>query len=126
MNKDRIPYIEENTIDVAAAVNDSLRVVDGVVTDRVEAIVDELPPTAKQSDKYAVNAGDKAGLIAKFVESDAGGFWEYFDSVLCELGGAVYVSDGKVWQEVKSSGVYDELEELKQRVAALEAKLNEA
>lgn len=104
MSKDRIPYIEENTIDVAAAVNDSLRVVDGVVTDRVEAIVDELPPTAKQSDKYAVNAGDKAGLIAKFVETDAGGFWEYFDSVLCELDGVVYVSDGKVWQEVKSNG----------------------
>ena len=104
MSKDRIPYIEENTIDVAAAVNDSLRVVDGVVTDRVEAIVDELPQDAKQSDKYAVNAGDKAGLIAKFVETDAGGFWEYFDSVLCELDGVVYVSDGKAWTEVKSNG----------------------
>ena len=124
MSKDRIPYIEENTIDVAVAVNDSLRVVDGVVTDRVEAIVDVLPQEAKQSDKYAVNAGEKSGLIAKFVETDAGGFWEYFDSVLCELDGVVYVSDGKKWSD--SLVLKSEFDKLKADVEELKTKLNEA
>lgn len=97
----RIPFVTENTVDVASDVNGSLRVADGLIVSRVTGILAAPPGAPTDGQRVAIATGasgafaGKAGQVAVYV--DAGAFWQFYEPCLCVYNDALYISAAGVW-----------------------------
>ena len=97
----RIPFVTENTVDVASDVNGSLLTADGLIVSRVTGILSAPPGTATDGQRVAIAAGatgtftGRGGQLGIWVAQ--GSFWVFHSPVLCVVGNAVYVSTGTDW-----------------------------
>lgn len=107
-----IPYVPENTIDPAAGLNDSLRVIDALIQVSVLSIgLTEPPASPQDGDRHIVGAdatGPWAGhdlQMAQFV--GAGAFWLFYEAgsqvSFIRYESSIYVFDGS-WILVTSGG----------------------
>lgn len=97
----RLPWVTENTIDLASDINESLRVADGLIPGRVTHL--KTAPIGPHVDGQRIGVTSpatgafegKGGQIAIYVEQ--GDFWNFYPAVLCVFDNALYVSDGTTW-----------------------------
>lgn len=98
----RIPFVTENTIDVASDVNESLLSTDGLITGRVTGILTEPPPTAVDGQRVAIASGatgiftGRGGQIGVYTLQ--GSFWVFHSPVLCVLDNVLYLSHAGTWK----------------------------
>lgn len=105
----RIPFVTEGTLDVASDINDSIKVIDGLVAGRVKGFVSTPPASPSDGDRWAIDenaSGDWAGLggMVALYESK-GEFWRVMDSILAHEGTSLYISDGGSWTPIADSDV---------------------
>lgn len=97
----RIPFVTENTVDLASDINDSLLVADGLIPSRVADMVQHPVGTHPDGQRLAVLAGASgvfAGQDGKLaVYSETGDFWNFFAPVLCVYQNAIWISTGTDW-----------------------------
>lgn len=97
----RLPFITENTVDVASDVNGSLLVADGLIVGRVTDILTAPPVTPTDGQRVAVAASatgsfvGKSGQLAVYVL--AGDFWRFYSPVLCIYNDLLYISKSGGW-----------------------------
>lgn len=97
----RLPFVTENTVDVAADVNQSLLEIDGLITSRVEGLVTAPPASPADGSRWAIKTGatglfaGKGGQIASYV--GLGDFWQFYEPVECVSGNILYVSSSGNW-----------------------------
>lgn len=97
----RIPFVTENTVDVASDVNGSLLEADGLIVSRVTGIVTSPPAGLVDGQRVAIATGTtgafsgKGGQIGVYVET--GAFWQFYSPVLCVYDNAIYISNGSDW-----------------------------
>ena len=100
----RIPFVTEGTLDVASDINDSIKVIDGLVAGRVKGFATAPPAAPEDGDRWAIEVGatgEWEGLdahVAFYVAE--GDFWNILDSVLVVHETILYVSDGVKWEAV--------------------------
>ena len=100
----RLPWVTENTIDLASDINESLRVADGLIPGRVTHL--KPAPVGPHVDGQRIGVtspasgafAGKGGQIAIYVEE--GDFWQFYPAVLCVFDNAAYVSNGTTWVAV--------------------------
>ena len=100
----RLPWVTENTIDLASDINESLRVVDGLIPGRVTQL--SSAPVGPHVDGQRIGVtspasgafAGKGGQIAIYVEE--GNFWQFYPAVLCVFDNAAYVSNCTTWVAV--------------------------
>lgn len=103
----RIPYVTENTIDVASDVNGSLLVSDGLITSRVESLLTEPPASPTDGMRIGVKTGatgafaNKGGMLAVYVSE--GNFWNFFAPILCANADTLYLSSGGDWKTLATA-----------------------
>lgn len=97
----RIPFVTENTVDVASDVNGSLLEVDGLIVSRVTGIVTSPPAGLVDGQRVAIATGatgafsGKGGQIGVYVAT--GAFWNFYAPALCVSSNAIYISNGSDW-----------------------------
>lgn len=107
-----IPYVPENTIDPAAGLNDSLRVIDALIQVSVLSMGSTAPPASPNNgDRHIVGAGATGAWagrdlqMAQFVAE--GGFWIFYEAgsqvSFIRFGSAIYLFDGE-WVLVTEGG----------------------
>lgn len=107
-----IPYVPENTIDPAAGLNESLRVIDALIQAAVIGFEEVTPPsTPDDGDRYIVGdsaTGSWAGQdqnMAQYVSE--GNFWQFYEAGqqvhLVLYAGSLYAYDG-AWAAVAGGG----------------------
>lgn len=100
----RIPFVTENTVDVASDVNGSLIVADGLIIGRVTHIKKEPVGPHVDGQRIGIEAGatgafaGKDGQIAIYVED--GNFWRFYNPVLCVFNDLLYISKGGDWVQL--------------------------
>lgn len=108
-----IPYVTENTLDPAAALNQALNVVDALLQTMVIAMDLSAPPGgAQDGDLYIVGPGPtgawagRANDLARFVAQ--GAFWQFYEAgaqvrlILNREDGGLYI-----WSELDSPGAWE-------------------
>lgn len=107
-----IPYVPENTIDPAAGLNESLRVIDALIQASVVGYQQTTPPSSPEDgDRYIVGDGATGAWagqdqnMAQYVEE--GNFWQFYEAGqqihLVLYAGSIYAYDG-AWAEVSGGG----------------------
>lgn len=102
----RLPFVVENTIDLASDVNGSLLAADGLITSFVSGILSTPPATPTAGMRVGVATGGtgafsgKGGMLA--VWESVGSFWNFFSPVLCAFDGGLYMSHGGDWKLLAS------------------------
>ena len=97
----RIPFVTENTVDVASDVNGSLLEADGLIVSRVTGIVTSPPAGLVEGQRVAIATGatgafsGKGGQIGVYVAT--GAFWNFYTPALCVSSNAIYISNGTDW-----------------------------
>lgn len=97
----RIPFVTENTVDLASDVNGSLRAADGLITSRVTGILASPPASPVEGQRVAIANGasgafaGKEGQLGVYVET--GAFWQFYEPCLCVYDDALYISAAGVW-----------------------------
>jgi len=99
----RIPFVTENTVDVASDINGSLLVADGLIASLVGALVTAPPVAPSDGDRVAILSGASgifaahAGQIA--VYQVIGDFWMFFSPRLCQHGEWLYLQSAGTWNK---------------------------
>lgn len=107
-----IPYVPENTIDPAAGLNESLRVIDALIQAAVIGYQEVTPPsTPNDGDRYIVGDGATGAWVgqdqnmAQYVAE--GDFWQFYEAGqqihLVLYAGSLYAYDG-AWAAVSGGG----------------------
>lgn len=97
----RIPFVTENTVDVASDVNSSLLVADGLITSRVASMLTAPPASATDGLRVAIMSGatgifaGRGGQLGTYVLE--GSFWIFHAPVLCAHSDALYMSKAGSW-----------------------------
>lgn len=97
----RIPFVTENTVDVASDVNGSLLVADGLIVSRVTGILTEPPVSTVDGQRVAIATGatgafvGKGGQLGVYVEQ--GDFWNFHKPVLCVFDDLLHISSAGDW-----------------------------
>lgn len=97
----RIPFVTENTVDVASDVNGSLLVADGLIVSRVTDILTAPPASATDGQRVAIATGATgifaahAGQLGVYVLQ--GSFWVFHKPVLCIYNDLLYISKAGNW-----------------------------
>lgn len=105
----RIPFVTENTVDVASDVNGSLLTADGLIVSRVTGIETAPPASPADGQRVAVASGatgafaGKGGQLAIYVAN--GAFWQFYNPVVCIFDDKPYVSKSGGWVLQSSGGV---------------------
>lgn len=101
MSGKRIPYVVENTIDMAPAINDGFRIINGLIPSRVVALVTAPPDAPDDNAFYAIDENatglfqGKSGVVAQYIAQ--GDVWEFYNAVICVIGDDLYISNGNRW-----------------------------
>lgn len=107
-----IPYVPENTIDPAAGLNESLRVIDALIQAAVIGYQEVTPPTTPDDgDRYIVGDGATGAWagqdqnMAQYVAE--GNFWQFYEAGtqvhLVLFDGSLYAYEGS-WSAVAGGG----------------------
>lgn len=97
----RLPFITENTVDLASDINDTLLVIDGLITSRVDDMATHPSGSQSHNDRIAITApaigefAGKAGQLAIWEET--GAFWRFYEPVMCVYNNAMWISTGTDW-----------------------------
>ncbi|MCW1937498.1 DUF2793 domain-containing protein [Pseudomonas sp. MDMC_285] len=102
-----IPFVPENTIDPAAGLNESIKVIDALIQLSVVGVNVNAPPASPVAgDRYIIGTaptGAWTGQSGKMAQWLDGG-WNFYTAYFCVSGGIIYSRSGGVWAPVSGSG----------------------
>lgn len=103
-----IPYVPENTIDPAAGLNESIKIIDRLLQLQVLGLKQNTPAVSPSyGDRYIVGpspTGAWAGHELELAEWVVGDVWEFSAAHVTVYGTSVYINTGTDWVEATAGG----------------------